>query len=645
MQAFATQVHEVIKINNIEPRFYNNPKGWVVEFDFPHTRQHNAMVDAAIDRANIIITEFLELKEFALESSSLIGNTPVRARNVGSVAYLPLSPWAAARGPKAWPSAKDEAEEATLLENFEEERIAARRMQEHTQTLSWAAVKTLAQVEQKEAEEAALIEAAQAKKLASRQKAAEARLAKAENENAALLAAAMKAEEEVARQQEERASRGAPRPVRGPGSRGGKASTSVDRGSAANTTPQHLESMAGNVKKASAVKTPSIPRESTVATPVKKKAAAKAMVPKSAAATKTTAARGGITKANNSNWTSRKRAPKKQGEVAFAEQQQKKKKKKGEASQASTMTLGQDGRNGEGAKASVEFGEGFHDQMTIDNTIQNRKAMVPMKTEAMKHNEMGEQFEQLIRENAFDFVNAEHTGLGIGIDALLTLDEDKAEQLEPEELVALLTGNRCEGEEEAMSDIFGNGAEHSRQDENFEPMFDENTSEMGNRDQAKNPDNFEAILGENTFEIGNGEQIENRNDFEAMLAENTFETGNDGEQVENPERFKAMLGENTFEIDNAELGGNCGIMEVGSTIMDSIAEQPSEPAKTDGSLSEDQFWDAEAGSIDGFEALLGENTYDIDMGERGGNGGQMDYMFQNDFEGGSSANLAAELEQ
>ena len=85
--------------------------------------------------------------------------------------------------------------------------------------------------------------------------------------------------------------------------------------------------------------------------------------------------------------------------------------------------------------------------------------------------------------------------------------------------------------------------------------------------------------------------------------------------------------------------------EVGPTIMDSMVEQPSEPVKTDGSMSEDQFWDAEAGPIDGFEVLLGENTYNIDMGERGGSGGQMDYMFQNDFKADLSANLAAELEQ
>lgn len=293
MQAFATHINEMLKIGiAARPRFLYSDRGYAVESDFPADRQHNKLVANAVERANLILTEFLDLGEFIIRPTSPRKKTSARVRAVDSghgpghvINYPP--PSATAREAKARSLARVDAEEAELLE-IEVERFEAG-----------------------------------------------ARLAAAEDRNSELIKVSKVAHHAglhlltpVHKQpQANRGNGGMTRPFRGPGSRGGRIpksvrdSLSIERDSSSSVTPADLESMGGSTTRAPAVKSSSIPPETNVSASAKKKTPAKALT--------TPAAKGESTKAKNTNATPKKRPSKKQvssGETVTKGQSAKRRK-------------------------------------------------------------------------------------------------------------------------------------------------------------------------------------------------------------------------------------------------------------------------------------------------------------------------------
>lgn len=714
MQAFATHVNEIIKIG-VALRFHYNHKGWAAEFEYPDTRQHKALVQATIDRSNTIISEYMNLGEYVLEPSGPVKKTPVRGRNGGLGNRLP--PQAAARefrAPRPWPHAQSEVEEEELLEGMEEGMYGdtGSFMPQHNYVEAHGESCAQDKLDEVEAEEEALKKAAKAQELAERQKKraehlkkeAVAKLARADNINAALLAARRRAEQEaiqmkeeqdaqelqaaheaeaarlregevtqeVNRQRQAQANRGGSLPARGPGSRGGRIpksnrdSVSVDRSTTSTPTPTNLESMGGNVKKvpAPAVKAESIPPESVAPTPTKKKTPAKANVrgeatlapkaPKAAAAPKTTSAKKETTAkgvaAKAKDQTPRKRAsPKKRalGNDATATPEPKKKRPKKDAETSPS----EDVKAGHTVQLSIKNSAENPDNGTsMDSPAQTGDSMAPIDFNNAQQKgvrdpwqqqfETQEQFEQFLQENAFEGGNEEHVErffrgngngggtqeqtelgneVGIDVDALLTFDGDESgAHGSSEELAALLRENGLHGEEAAINDTFGSGQTKELGSGHFKP---DNIYEGNMTEQAENAHHLEGRNGENVFEIAQKKRMEHSGDFVAMPSKNAFQNNN-YVSVEPSHSFETVHNETTFNVNNAEdirtMQGANGMFTNG------VVEKP---ARTNSSLSEDQFWDAKPGPVDSFDALLGENTFVADMGDSVGNG-DMDFMFQ-----------------
>ena len=336
-------------------------------------------------------------------------------------------------------------------------------------------------------------------------------------------------------------------------------------------------------------------------------------------------------------------------------------------------------KNAEHAEV-VDLEEEVDDEMVVDTPAQKPKTAEEVEKE--------ESFRDHLKENGYMLGDVEQ--LGIELDTPPLGDSKDEQGGEVNELEAWQRQNGYDEEEAVtMKSLFSSSPAQGAIGHEFDnsPMQDGfetgNTEQLrlgisidsslgdANAEQRGEEVHFQELLWGNKFEIGQAQQSVNGAEFNYSPMETRSEGDNatlgiigevrpifasdKGEQAGYTEEFES------FEARNADLGGQTGevrrligedmVVQTGNAdefdIFEALTREHNftlSNARQAGIIdeSEDEFWDAQAEPVDDLEALLGENTFVVDLGEQRRSVG-IESTFEDDWEANLSATLAEEL--